>query len=130
MSKVVMFAAILIALSAVKGLFQYWMRVILIGMSRDVEFDLRNDIFAHLIRLSFDFYGKYRTGDIMARATNDLNAVRMMVGPGLMYWTETMLTFVIVVAVMAFVDLPMTLIALLPAPIVSAVVIFFGRMIH
>jgi ATP-binding cassette subfamily B multidrug efflux pump len=130
MSKVVMFAGILIALSAAKGLFQYWMRVILIGMSRDVEFDLRNDIFAHLIRLSSAFYGKYRTGDIMARATNDLNAVRMMVGPGLMYWTETMLTFVIVVAVMAFVDLPMTLIALLPAPIVSAVVIFFGRMIH
>jgi ATP-binding cassette subfamily B multidrug efflux pump len=129
-SKVMQFAVILLALSAFKGLFQYWMRVILIGMSRDVEFDLRNDIFARLITLSSDFYSRYRTGDIMARATNDLNAVRMMVGPGLMYWTETMLTFVLVVGVMAWVDLPMTLVALLPAPVVSAVVIFFGRMIH
>ncbi len=65
-----------------EGLFQYWMRVILIGISRDIEYDLRNDLFAHLIRLSSDFYARYRTGDIMARATNDLNAVRMMLGPG------------------------------------------------
>ena len=86
------FAALLVVLSIVKGIFQYWMRVILIGISRDVEFDLRNDLFSHLVTLSSDFYAKYRTGDIMARATNDLNAVRMMLGPGIMYWTDTMFT--------------------------------------
>jgi ATP-binding cassette subfamily B protein len=130
LSKVGIFAATLIALSAVKGIFQYWMRVILIGTSRDIEYDLRNDLFRHLITLSWNFYGRFRTGDIMARATNDLNAVRMMLGPGLMYWTETMFTLIIVVAVMAWVDLPLTLVALAPAPLVSGVVIFFGRRIH
>ena len=106
------------------------MRVIIIGISRDVEFDLRNDLFGRLVSLSWDFYGKYRTGDIMARSTNDLNAVRMMLGPGIMYWTETMLTLILAVGVMAWVDWPLALMALAPAPIVSFVVIVFGRMIH
>ena len=66
----------------VRGIFQFWMRVILIGISRDIEYDLRNDLFAHLVSLSPDYYARQRTGDIMARATNDLNAVRMMLGPG------------------------------------------------
>lgn len=128
--KVLKFAAALALLSAIKGVFQYWMRVILIGISRDVEFDLRNDLFGRLITLSWDFYGKFRTGDIMARATNDLNAVRMMLGPGVMYWAETMLTLVLAVGIMAWVDWPLALVALAPAPIVSLVVVLFGRMIH
>jgi ATP-binding cassette, subfamily B, multidrug efflux pump len=130
MRTVFLFALALIALSAFKGLFQYWMRVVLIGMSRDVEFDLRNDLFAHLVSLSPDFYGRFRTGDIMARATNDLNAVRMMLGPGVMYWCETMLTFVLAVAVMATFDWQLTLAALVPAPLVSIAVVYFGGMIH
>jgi ATP-binding cassette, subfamily B, multidrug efflux pump len=129
-SKVLWFAAVLIGLSAIKGVFQFWMRVILIGASRDIEYDLRNDLFRHLITLSSSFYSRFRTGDIMARATNDLNAVRMMLGPGIMYWTETMFTFIIAVAVMAWVDWPLTLVALVPAPLVSGVVIIFGRIIH
>lgn len=124
------FAGILVVLSALKGLFQYWMRVVLIGISRDVEFDLRNDLFHHLTGLSSDFYGRYRTGDIMARATNDLNAVRMMLGPGVMYWCETMLTLVLAITVMVSVDWPLTLLALLPAPFVSVAVMVFGRRIH
>ena len=130
LSKVLWLSALLVGLSAFKGLFQYWMRVILIGMSRDIEFDLRNSLYEHLVTLSSDFYSKYRTGDIMARATNDLGAVRMMLGPGLMYWTETMLTFILAVGVMAWVDWPLTLVALIPAPVVSVVVVLFGRMIH
>lgn len=130
LSRVVWFAAIMVAISAVKGVFQYWMRVILIGMSRDIEYDLRNDLYRHLLTLSSDFYARYRTGDIMARSTNDLNAVRMMLGPGIMYWTETMLTFVFAVAVMVWFDWKLTLVALLPAPLVSAAVIIFGRRIH
>lgn len=124
------FAVALIGLSAFKGFFQYWMRVILIGMSRDVEYDIRNDLFARLISLSPGFYSRYRTGDIMARATNDLGAVRMMLGPGVMYWTETMLTFILAIAVMVTVDLPLTLASLLPAPLVSLAVVYFGSMIH
>lgn len=126
----VTFAAYLVALSLAKGIFQYWMRVILIGISRDIEYDLRNDLFRHLVSLSPDFYGRTRTGDIMARATNDLNNVRMMLGPGIMYWTETALTFVLAIAVMVSVDWRLTFFALLPAPLVSAAVIFFGRRIH
>ena len=123
-------AAILIAVAVVKGVFQYWMRVIIIGISRDIEYDLRNDLYRRLVTLSQDFYSEFRTGDIMARATNDLNAVRMMLGPGVMYWTETSITIVIVVAVMLKVNASMTLISLIPAPIVSVAVIFFGRQIH
>lgn len=123
-------AAALIGLTAVKGVFQYWMRVILIGISRDIEFDLRNDLFRHLARLSADFYGRLRTGDIMARATNDLNAVRMMLGPGIMYTADTALTAGLAVIVMAAVDWRVTFVALLPAPLVTILVIFFGRYIH
>ncbi|MCS7315752.1 MAG: ABC transporter ATP-binding protein [Bryobacterales bacterium] len=124
------FCALLVALAAIKGVFQYWMRVILIGISRDIEYDLRNDLFAHLLRLSPDFYARTRTGDVMARATNDLNAVRMMLGPGVMYWFETSLTFALAVVVMAYVDWRLTVLALLPAPAVSIVVFWFGRLIH
>ncbi len=123
-------AALLIGLSLVKGLFQYWMRVIIIGISRDIEYDLRNDLFAHLVALSQEFYSRYRTGDIMARSTNDLNAVRMMLGPGVMYWSETSVMLILSVAVMVHTDLRLTLIALIPAPFVSIAVILFGRRIH
>ena len=126
----VRFAGYLVGLALLKGIFQYWMRVILIGISRDIEFDLRNDLFAHLIRLSPEYYARTRTGDIMARATNDLNAVRMMLGPGVMYWFETSLTFILAIAIMTHVDWRLALFAVMPAPAVSLAVSLFGRMIH
>jgi len=124
------FALILAAIALFKGLFQFWMRVILIGISRDIEYDLRNDLFARLVSLSPDYYARQRTGDIMARATNDLNAVRMMLGPGIMYWSETSLTFLLAIAVMAFTDWRLMFLAVIPAPIVSVAVMLFGRAIH
>ncbi len=124
------FAFWLIGACLLKGFFQYWMRVILIGVSRDIEFELRNDLFNHLVSLSPEYYGRNRTGDIMARATNDLNAVRMMLGPGVMYWTETSLTFLLTIGVMASIDWRLTVLAILPAPVVSFAVIYFGRRIH
>ena len=130
LSVVLKLAALLIGLSVVKGLFQYWMRVIIIGISRDIEFDLRNDLFDRLVGLSQDFYGRYRTGDIMARSTNDLNAVRMMLGPGIMYCTETTVLLILSVAVMLHTDYRLTLVALIPAPFVSVAVVLFGRRIH
>jgi ATP-binding cassette subfamily B multidrug efflux pump len=123
-------AELLIGLALLKGFFQYWMRVVIIGISRDIEFDLRNDLFRHLVGLSQDFYARYRTGDIMARSTNDLNAVRMMLGPGIMYWTETSITLLLSMAVMLHTDVRLTLMSLLPAPLVSLAVVFFGRRIH
>jgi ATP-binding cassette subfamily B protein len=130
LERLLWFAGALLVLSGVKGLFQYWMRVIMIGISRDIEYDLRNRLFARLVTLDLGFYQRFRTGDIMARATNDLNAVRMMLGPGIMYWTETTLTFALAVSVMAYTDWQLTAIALLPAPLVSVAVIWFGRRIH
>jgi ATP-binding cassette subfamily B multidrug efflux pump len=126
----VRFAGYLVGLALLKGFFQYWMRVILIGISRDIEFDLRNDLFAHLIRLSPEYYARTRTGDIMARATNDLNAVRMMLGPGVMYWFETSLTFLLAIAIMMRVDWRLAVFAVMPAPAVSLAVVLFGRVIH
>jgi ATP-binding cassette, subfamily B, multidrug efflux pump len=124
------FCGLLVGLSVAKGIFQYWMRVILIGISRDIEYDLRNDLFSRLVTLDASFYGRMRTGDILARATNDMNAVRMMLGPGVMYWFETSLTLVLSVSVMLWVDWPLTLVALIPAPFVSLAVLVFGRKIH
>jgi ATP-binding cassette subfamily B protein len=124
------YAAYLVGLSVVQGVFQYWMRVIIIGISRDIEYDLRNDLFRHLVGLSPDYYQRTRTGDIMARATNDLNAVRMMLGPGIMYWTETSLAFVLAISIMVSFDWRLTLLSILPAPAVTFAVIFFGRIIH
>jgi len=126
----VRFALYLILLAIVKGIFQYWMRITIIGISRNIEYDLRNDLFRHLVRLAPDYYGRTRTGDIMARSTNDLNAVRMMLGPGLMYWFETSLTFVLAIAIMVSVDWRLAIFAVLPAPAVSAAVIISGRAIH
>jgi ATP-binding cassette subfamily B protein len=130
LARLLRFAALLVGLAAVKGLFQYWMRVIMIGISRDIEYDLRNDLFRHLVELSPDYYGRMRTGDIMARATNDLNAVRMMLGPGIMYWATTSLTFLLAIVIMVTVDWRLAALAVLPAPLVSLAVIFFGRAIH
>lgn len=124
------FALLLIVISSVKGFFQYWMRFILVGISRDVEYDIRNDLFAHLTRLSPSYFGRNRTGDLMARATNDLNAVRMMLGPGVMYWTETSLTFLLAIGVMAWIDWRLMVLAILPAPLVSLSVVVFGQRIH
>ena len=124
------YAGYLLGLACIKGIFQYWMRVILIGISRDVEYDMRNELFRHLVTLAPDYYARTRTGDIMARATNDLNAVRMMLGPGLMYWCETALTFALSIFIMVRTDWRLAALAILPAPAVSASMILFGRKIH
>jgi ATP-binding cassette, subfamily B, multidrug efflux pump len=123
-------AMALLGLALTKGMFQYWKRWILIGVSRDVEYDLRNDVLAHLVVVSRNFYARFPTGDIMARSTNDLNAVRMMAGPGLMYCGETLLIFVLAFSVMVSVDPVLTLTALAPAPVISFLVVFYGQRIH
>ena len=89
-SKLGFYALLMVGIALSKGIFQFLTRWIVIGISRDIEFDLRNDLFQHLERLSFPYYQRTRTGDVMARATNDLNAVRMLLGPAIMYSANTL----------------------------------------
>ena len=121
---------LLAAVSIVKAVFQFWMRWILIGISRDAEYDLRNDLFRHLMRLSARYYTEHRTGDLMSKLTNDLNAVRNMIGPGIMYSANTVVVGVATISLMIHLDWRMTLMALAPLPFVSAAVKFFGANIH
>jgi ATP-binding cassette subfamily B protein len=106
------------------------MRRILIGASRDIEYDVRNAFFARLQQMPLGYYQARRTGDLMSRATNDLNAVRMMIGPAIMYSANTLLVFVVAIILMASIDPWLTLVALLPLPLVSVSVKYFGHAIH
>jgi ATP-binding cassette subfamily B protein len=106
------------------------MRRIIIGASRDIEYDLRNDFFAALQRLELSFFHQRRTGDLMSRATNDLGSVRQMIGPAVMYTSTTALTFVVAISMMVSIDLRLTLVSLLPLPFVSLAVYYFGNQIH
>ena len=130
LEKVRLYAAVLLALALVGAVFRFLQRRIIIGASRDFEYDLRNDFFAHLQRLDLAYFQANRTGDLMSRATNDLSAVRMMVGPAFMYTSNTVLTFVVTIALMLSIDTRLTLIALIPLPLVSLSVHYFGRVIH
>src|SRR5579864_1281579 len=129
-NRLLLLAGLLLGVALVKAIFQFWMRWILIGISRDVEYDLRNDLFAHLSRLSQRFYVATRTGDIMSKLTNDLNAVRNLVGPGIMYSASTAVAVVATVSLMVHLDLRLTLLALAPLPLASVLVKFFGQRIH
>ncbi|OFV94476.1 MAG: hypothetical protein A3G76_12500 [Acidobacteria bacterium RIFCSPLOWO2_12_FULL_65_11] len=124
------YGALLLAIGLVGGLFRFLMRRVLMGASRYIEYDLRNDFFAHLERLPLSYFQSHRTGDLMSRATNDLNAVRMMIGPSVMYSANTGLTFVIALALMLSIDVRLTLLALVPLPFVSLSVKYFGSEIH
>jgi ATP-binding cassette subfamily B multidrug efflux pump len=128
--KLFTYAMLLLAVAATKGIFQFLTRWIVIGISREIEFDLRNDLFQHLESLSYSFYQRTRTGDIMARATNDLNAVRMLLGPAIMYTANTIVFTAGALAFMLSISPKLTLFAFLPLPIVSIVVQYFGKEIH
>ena len=128
--KLFTYSAMLLAVAGVKAIFQYLTRWILIGVSREIEFDLRNDLFTHLERLSYSYYQRTRTGDIMARMTNDLNAVRMLVGPGIMYTANTVVFTFGALVFMFSISPKLTIFAFAPLPIVSIVVQYFGRKIH
>jgi ATP-binding cassette subfamily B protein len=128
--KLLKFALAIIAVFVAKGIFQFLTRWIVIGISRDIEFDLRNDLFAHLERLSHSYYQRNRTGDIMARATNDLNAVRNLLGPAIMYSANTIVFTALAVGYMLRISPKLTIFAFLPLPVASIVIQYFGRRIH
>src|ERR1700680_1456029 len=128
--KLLLYAAALLAIAVTKGIFQFLTRWIVIGISRDMEFDLRNDLFARLEILSYSYYQRHRTGDIMARATNDLNAVRALLGPAIMYSANTIVYTAGALACMVSISPWLTLYTFLPLPAVSIVIQTFGRRIH
>jgi ATP-binding cassette subfamily B protein len=128
--KLLTYALLLFAVAALKGIFQFLMRWIVIGVSREIEFDLRNDLFRHLEDLSNSFYQRTRTGDIMARATNDLNAVRMLLGPAIMYSANTIVFTAGALVFMLSISPKLTAYAFLPLPIVSVSIQCFGRQIN
>ncbi len=124
------FAAALVGLALAGGVCRFLTRRIIIGASREIELDLRNDLFRHLQRLPPAWFQANRTGDLMSRATNDLSAVRMLAGPAIMYTASTSITFVVALVLMLSLSPGLTLLALLPLPVVSVVVQRFGSAIY
>ncbi|HEY7817057.1 MAG TPA: ABC transporter transmembrane domain-containing protein, partial [Vicinamibacteria bacterium] len=129
-SKLAFYGSLVVLIAAVEGFFRFWMRKLLIGVSRFVEFDLRNDFFAKLSTMSPSFYQKWRTGDLMSRASNDIGSVRMVLGPGIMYPAETILITVGALVFMFAISWELTLVSLAIMPVVSIGVKEFGAVIH
>jgi ATP-binding cassette subfamily B multidrug efflux pump len=129
-NKLLFYASLIVGVFVAKGIFQFLTRWIVIGISRDIEFDLRNDLFAHLERLSYSYYQRNRTGDIMAKATNDLSAVRNLLGPAIMYSANTIVFTAFALFYMLQISPKLTLFAFLPLPVASIVIQYFGRRIH
>jgi ATP-binding cassette subfamily B multidrug efflux pump len=123
-------ALIIVGLAAVAAVALYLTRQIIIGASREIEFDLRNDLFAHLTSQPADFFQRHRTGDIMARSTNDLNAVRQLLGPAIMYSANTIVFTAAALPFMLRISPRLTLFAFLPLPFASLIVQLFGARIH
>ncbi len=128
--KLLVYAALLLGIACAAAVFRFLMRRILIGASRHIEYHVRNAFFARLQQMPLGYYQARRTGDLMSRATNDLNAVRTMIGPAIMYSSSTVLVFLVAIVLMLSIDPWLTMIALLPLPLVSISVNYFGNAIH
>ena len=129
-TKLWLYAGAILGLVAVEGFFRYQMRMVLIRVSREIEYDLRNDVFRHLTLLAPRYYQQNRIGEVMSRATNDMSAVRMVLGPGIMYTASTVSTFTGAVALMVAISPRLTLLALVPLLLVSWLVRHYGRQVH
>ncbi|MDQ3805099.1 MAG: ABC transporter ATP-binding protein/permease [Acidobacteriota bacterium] len=128
--KITRYGLLILGASLVSGLFLYWQRRILIGVSRHIEYDLRQDFYAHLQRQPLSFYHEHRTGDLMARATNDLAAVRQLAGPMIMYTLQTVFIVLLILPLMLRISVRLTLLLFVTMPLVSLTVKFFGQQVH
>ena len=124
------YCLVIVVCIALKGLMSFITRWVLIGVSRDIEFDIRSDLLDRLLVMEPEFYVRNRTGELMSRATNDLNAVRMVLGPGIMYTGTTIVTMVLSIAILVVISPSLTLWVLLPVPVVAFAVRHFGKVIH
>jgi ATP-binding cassette subfamily B protein len=129
-AKLTRYALLILGVSLVSGTFLFLQRRILIGMSRHVEFDLRQDFYRHLQQLPLSFFQANRTGDLMARATNDLAAVRQLAGPMIMYTLQTILVVVLILPLMLRISVRLTLLLFVTMPLVSLTVKYFGQQVH
>ena len=130
LSDFAMWAGLIVGFSVIAGIFTFLTRQTIIVTSRHIEFDLRNDFLAHLQKLHYPYFQNTPTGDLMAHATNDIGAVRNVLGPGIMYPSDTLMTFTMVLTLMMITDWSLTLLALIPLPLVSIVVYLLGNSIH
>ena len=130
MGRISTYALLIVTAALLGGAAKFGMRELLNGLSRRIECDLRNDFFTHLLRLDANFYGETRTGDLMARSTNDTMAVRMATGPAIMYSVNTLVSFVLALGFMIWISLRLTVYALIPMVILPPVVFAFARVIH
>ena len=128
--KLAFYAGLIVAIALTEGFFRFWMRRLLIGVSRHVEYDLRGDFLAHLQKMSPSFFQRWRTGDLMSRASNDITAVRMVLGPGIMYPAETVVVTIGSLAFMLAISWELTVVSLAVMPLVSILVKKFGAVIH
>lgn len=129
-AKLTRYALTVLGISLTSGLFLFLQRRILIGMSRHIEYDLRRDFYAHLVDQPLSFFQEYRTGDLMARATNDLAAVRQLAGPMIMYTLQTAFIVIIVLPLMLRISVRLTLLLFVTMPLVSLTVKYFGQQVH
>src|SRR5512147_2280640 len=128
--KLWLYAGALLGLVTIEGFFRYQMRMILIGVSRELEYELRNRVFEHLTRLSQGYYQRNRIGELMSRASNDMSAVRQVLGPGIMYTANTVSSFAGAVTLMLAISPRLTGMALVPLALVAVLVRHYGRQIH
>src|SRR5262245_55952048 len=128
--KLIYYGAAIIGFAICEGVFRFFMRRLIIGVSRDIEYAMRNDLFHHLETLPMSFYQSNKTGDLMSRVTNDLSNVRMLFGPGIMYTANTIVVATFAIVLMLRINWQLTLLALLPLPAVSLSVRHFGKRIH
>ena len=129
-SKLTIAAAKVLGASIISGFFLFLQRRILIGMSRNMEYDIRQEFYAHLVNQPLSFYHEHRTGDLMARATNDLSAIRQLAGPVIMYSLQTLFVVIIVLPLMFMLNWFLTLLLFITMPLVSLTVKFFGQQVH
>jgi len=128
--RIVRYALLLVGAALIAGAARYGMREFLNGISRRIETDLRNDLFAHLLRLPPEFYDRWRTGDLMSRATNDVQAVRQVAGPSIMYLVNTVTIGALALGLMIWISPRLTAIAMIPMVLMPPLVIWFGRKIN
>ncbi|UCE65734.1 MAG: ABC transporter ATP-binding protein [Candidatus Zixiibacteriota bacterium] len=124
------YAAAIVLVTLISAAFRFMMRQTMIVASRKVEYDFRNDFFAHILTLDRQYYDKTPTGDIMARASNDMDSVRAMIGPGIMYFCSTAVALVLAISLMVKISLNLTLLALIPMPVITVLVFFLGREVN
>jgi ATP-binding cassette subfamily B protein len=129
-SALAVYAGAIVLVTLISAAFRFMMRQTMIVASRKVEYDFRNDFFSHILTLDREYYDQTPTGDIMARASNDMDSVRAMIGPGIMYFCSTAVALTLAISLMIKISLKLTLLALIPLPVITILVFFLGREIN